>query len=55
MEDDDVEEERKRMTQTANAEMTLAVHDLNKYYGSYHAVRDLTFGIEPDECFGLLG
>uniref|UniRef100_A0A0N4V0A2 ABC transporter domain-containing protein n=1 Tax=Enterobius vermicularis TaxID=51028 RepID=A0A0N4V0A2_ENTVE len=28
---------------------------LHKFYGSFCAVKNLTFGVEDDECFGLLG
>ncbi|VDK81051.1 unnamed protein product [Litomosoides sigmodontis] len=55
LEDIDVKREREYILQKRNLELSLAVRNLNKYYGSLHAVRDLTFGIEPGECFGLLG
>ncbi|VDK61944.1 unnamed protein product [Onchocerca ochengi] len=55
LEDIDVKKERECISQKRNAELSLAVRNLNKYYGNLHAVRDLTFGIEPGECFGLLG
>uniref|UniRef100_A0A8R1XY06 ABC transporter domain-containing protein n=1 Tax=Onchocerca volvulus TaxID=6282 RepID=A0A8R1XY06_ONCVO len=55
LEDIDVKKERECISQKRNVELSLAVRNLNKYYGNLHAVRDLTFGIEPGECFGLLG
>ncbi|KAM3727280.1 ABC transporter ced-7 [Dirofilaria immitis] len=55
LEDVDVKNERECMSRKTNAELALAVRNLNKYYGNFHAVRSLTFGIEPGECFGLLG
>uniref|UniRef100_A0A915PU75 ABC transporter domain-containing protein n=1 Tax=Setaria digitata TaxID=48799 RepID=A0A915PU75_9BILA len=55
LEDIDVKKERGRISQKKNTELALAVRNLNKYYGNLHAVRNLTFGIEPGECFGLLG
>lgn len=29
--------------------------DLEKFYGLFHAVRGLNFGVKKKECFGLLG
>uniref|UniRef100_A0A0R3RVG8 ABC transporter domain-containing protein n=1 Tax=Elaeophora elaphi TaxID=1147741 RepID=A0A0R3RVG8_9BILA len=55
LEDIDIKKERDSISQKRNAELSLAVRNLNKYYGNLHAVRDLTFGVEPGECFGLLG
>lgn len=36
-------------------ENILAVHDLNKYFGSFKAVDHLSFTVKREECFGLLG
>jgi len=33
----------------------LAVHGLNVYYSSFHAVKDLSFSVYEGEIFGLLG
>src|SRR5215813_12998820 len=33
----------------------LQVQGLNIYYGSFHAVRDVSFEVLPGEIFGLLG
>ncbi|KHN77521.1 ABC transporter ced-7 [Toxocara canis] len=54
-EDVDVQEERRYVDATSDSEFALSVRALNKYYGKLHAVKDLTFGVRPDECFGLLG
>ncbi|TKR64154.1 hypothetical protein L596_024736 [Steinernema carpocapsae] len=53
--DEDVQDENARMNRTSDQELSLSVRSLNKYYGKLHAVRDLTFGVKKDECFGLLG
>lgn len=37
------------------AENLLAVRSINKHFGSYHAVRDLSFEIKPGECLGMIG
>lgn len=42
------------MSQQQEAYM-LQVQGLNVYYGSFHAVRDVTFDVRPGEIFGLLG
>ncbi|EJD76542.1 ABC transporter ced-7 [Loa loa] len=55
LEDIDVKKERECVSQKRNTELSLAVRNLNKYYGDLHAVRALTFGVVPGECFGLLG
>jgi ABC-2 type transport system ATP-binding protein len=33
----------------------LRVEDLNVYYGTFHAVRGVSFDVRPGEIFGLLG
>lgn len=33
----------------------IVIHDLNKFYGSFQAVKDLSLTIESGTCFGLLG
>jgi len=33
----------------------LQVEGLNVYYGSFHAVKDISFNVKPGEIFGLLG
>ncbi|MCR8843986.1 sulfate ABC transporter ATP-binding protein [Paenibacillus sp. SC116] len=35
--------------------MHIEVRDLNKWFGQYHAVRDVNFSIEPGQLIGLLG
>ncbi|TKR64538.1 hypothetical protein L596_025051 [Steinernema carpocapsae] len=51
----DVEEEIDRMSRISDEELSLSVRSLNKFYGKLHAVKDLTFGVKKDQCFGLLG
>jgi ABC-2 type transport system ATP-binding protein len=36
-------------------EYVLEVTDLNIFYGSFHAVKDISFSVKPGEIFGLLG
>lgn len=31
------------------------VSHLNKYYGSYHVLKDVSFNVKAGEIFGLLG
>ncbi|KHJ94176.1 ABC transporter, ATP-binding protein [Oesophagostomum dentatum] len=31
------------------------VEDLTKYYGSYCALKRTTYGVKPEDCFGLVG
>jgi len=38
-----------------NPPLPLSIQNLNKCYGSNHAVRDISFEIYPGEVFGLLG
>ncbi|GFS56049.1 ATP-binding cassette sub-family A member 3 [Nephila pilipes] len=33
----------------------LVVSDLSKVYRNFYAVKQLTFGVHPEECFGILG
>ena len=53
-EDDEVAKERERVLRNA-ADDILLVKNLTKYYGNQPAVRNLTFGVQPGECFGLVG
>jgi len=41
--------------QTATAESVLQVSGLNVFYGSFQAVRDVSFDVRAGEIFGLLG
>ncbi|GFY44553.1 ATP-binding cassette sub-family A member 3 [Trichonephila inaurata madagascariensis] len=50
------EEERIRnLTHLGNSGEALVVSGLTKVYRNFYAVNRLTFGIHPEECFGLLG
>lgn len=53
--DEDVVRECISMRVADDAEMTLSVRELYKYYGNFCAVKNLTFGIRQTDCFGLLG
>lgn len=57
--DDDVEEERRRINKTAIDSLlktdSLLLRNLNKSYGSYSAVKGVCVGVPQQECFGLLG
>jgi ATP-binding cassette subfamily A (ABC1) protein 3 len=54
-EDEDVRNERVRMNQLSDNRLALSVRDVSKYYGNFCALRNLTFGVNPNDCFGLLG
>ncbi|XP_005385060.1 PREDICTED: retinal-specific ATP-binding cassette transporter [Chinchilla lanigera] len=56
-EDDDVAEERKRITSGGNKTDILKLNELTKVYSgsSSPAVDRLCVGVRPGECFGLLG
>ncbi|KAI1722393.1 ABC transporter domain-containing protein [Ditylenchus destructor] len=55
-EDEDVIQERQWMATQSDQSLSLAVRGLYKFYNPrLCAVRNLTFGVRPDDCFGLLG
>ncbi|KAH7697549.1 ATP-binding cassette sub-family A member 3, partial [Aphelenchoides avenae] len=54
-EDEDVAKERERLLGTSDLDLALSVRDLYKFFGSLCAVRNLTFGVGRDDCFGLVG
>lgn len=54
-EDVDVAQERERVRNLDDREQALAVRGVYKYYGDLCAVRNLTIGVNPTDCFGLLG
>lgn len=54
-EDKDVQEERRRMLETSDQDLALSVRDLSKYFGNFASLKKLTFGVNPNDCFGLLG
>uniref|UniRef100_A0A915E1W8 ABC transporter domain-containing protein n=1 Tax=Ditylenchus dipsaci TaxID=166011 RepID=A0A915E1W8_9BILA len=54
-EQEDVTKERRMVEESGPDDLALAVCRLSKNYGDLCAVNNLTFGIKPMECFGLLG
>ncbi|XP_062570055.1 phospholipid-transporting ATPase ABCA3-like [Saccostrea cucullata] len=57
--DDDVEEEKRRINKTSIDSLlkteSLLLRNLSKSYGSYTAVKGVCVGVPQQECFGLLG
>lgn len=57
--DDDVLREKERIKvldrNMLRTENILALDDIEKYYGSFHAVHGLSVAVPSGECFGLLG
>lgn len=57
--DDDVEDERRRINKTSIDSLlktdSLLLRNLSKSYGSYSAVKSVCVGVPQQECFGLLG
>ncbi|KAL1437905.1 hypothetical protein MTO96_048592 [Rhipicephalus appendiculatus] len=57
--DDDVAEEKLRILTSTMPELAqrdvLVLRRLSRFYGSFCAVRELSFGVRKGECFGLLG
>jgi ATP-binding cassette subfamily A (ABC1) protein 3 len=51
--DSDVLEEENRIKTEKND--LLCIDQLTKYYGDFMAVKGISVGIQPGECFGLLG
>ena len=43
------------MNNANHTSSVLQVEDLNIYYGSFHAVHNVSFDVRPGEIFGLLG
>ncbi|XP_077513146.1 phospholipid-transporting ATPase ABCA3-like [Amblyomma americanum] len=57
--DEDVRREREEVQRLRGSklfrERALLAENLHKWYGSLHAVRGLSFTVQPQECLGLLG
>ncbi|CAF1041355.1 unnamed protein product [Brachionus calyciflorus] len=55
--DSDVEHEEKRIQKSIenNTTDTLIVSNLSKFYSNFHAVKNISFGVNVNECFGFLG
>lgn len=51
--DSDVLEEENRIKKDKHD--LLSIDNLTKYYGQFMAVKGISVGIQPGECFGLLG
>lgn len=54
-EDRDVQYERTRVADAKIEDFALSVRDVSKYFGNFCALKKLTFGVDPTDCFGLLG
>ncbi|GMR40186.1 hypothetical protein PMAYCL1PPCAC_10381, partial [Pristionchus mayeri] len=55
VEDSDVIEEKQRVVGQQPASTAVLVRNLQKRYGSFHAVRGVNFHASKGDCFGLLG
>ena len=53
--DDDVVEEQKRVVTFDSYNDAMKVYNLKKKFRKLKAVKDISFGVKPGECFGLLG
>uniref|UniRef100_A0A7E4WCV7 ABC transporter domain-containing protein n=1 Tax=Panagrellus redivivus TaxID=6233 RepID=A0A7E4WCV7_PANRE len=53
--DEDVRNEEFRVHETPSEDLALSVRDISKSFGNFHALRGVTFGVNPNDCFGLLG
>lgn len=54
--DQDPEEEAKRVQKLSENDLQIKISNVSKSYNIHKkAVNDLTFGLEPGECFALLG
>nr|CAH59462.2 ATP-binding cassette transporter sub-family A [Pecten maximus] len=58
-EDNDVRDERRRINNTSLDNLmksdSLIIKNLSRTYGNLKAVRNISVGVSPQECFGLLG
>ena len=55
IEDSDVISEKHKMANAQPGDAAVIVKDIKKWYGSFHAVKGITFHVQEGECFGLLG
>ena len=53
--DEDIIEEETRVKQQNPKDLPVRIQNINKRYGQFQAVKDITFGLEYGECFALLG
>lgn len=53
--DDDVELEKKRVDSMDPYENPLIVRRLNKRYGTFTAVKGISYAVQQGSCFGMLG
>ncbi len=51
----DVEAPENELEEGPSPEYAIEVHNLNKYYGTYHALKDLDFAVRRGEVLGFLG
>lgn len=55
VEDDDVANERKRVTEGGTEGDVLVLNNLFKRHGQFVSVNRICVGVPQEECFGLLG
>ncbi|GMT18456.1 hypothetical protein PFISCL1PPCAC_9753, partial [Pristionchus fissidentatus] len=55
VEDSDVIEEKSKVLGMQPSSTAVVVRDLQKKYGTFHAVRGVNFYASKGDCFGLLG
>jgi len=53
--DKDVKDEEQRLQELSLVDDLVKVKRVKKHFGSFEAVKGITFGIKENECFGLLG
>ena len=49
------QDEEDEVSTSADGEYAIEVQDVNKYYGPFHALRDLNFNVRRGEILGFLG
>lgn len=55
IESDDILDERNRVYLTSQYILAIRIEDMKKYSGFSLVIKNLSFGVNKQECFGLLG